>query len=130
MASLAITGAKTCWQDFISEHGSTSIGDDLDGIFDSSRRTSSRVTSENVDSFGPACRRTSKCRTVIDWSADAMLAWIWLTDYLFDEVLAERRHQSRTVSVIVKSLAVSVQQTLCHAPGGLHVAGRCVKLLP
>ena len=41
---------------------------------------------------------------------------------LLDEVLAERRHQSRTVSVIVNSLAVSVQQTLCHAPGGLHVA--------
>jgi len=53
LASLAMTGAKTSEHDFSSEHGSTSSGDDLDGMADSRRRTSSVVTGRNDDSVRP-----------------------------------------------------------------------------
>jgi len=53
LASLAMTGAKTLAHDFSSEHGSTSSGDDLDGIADSRRRASSVVTGWNDDNAGP-----------------------------------------------------------------------------
>ena len=53
LASLAMTGAKTPEHDFSSEHGSTSSCDDLDGMADSGRRTSSVVTDRNDDSVGP-----------------------------------------------------------------------------
>ena len=52
-ASLAMTGANTAEDAFRSGHGSASSGDDLAGIADSSRVTSSVVTCENDDSVGP-----------------------------------------------------------------------------
>jgi len=54
LASLAMTGAKTSAHDFSSEHGSTSSGDDLDGVSDNKGRTSSVVTGWNDDN---ACTR-------------------------------------------------------------------------
>jgi len=53
LASLVMTGANTSAHDLSSEHGSTSSGEDLDGISDNSRRTSSSVTGRNDDSAGP-----------------------------------------------------------------------------
>jgi len=38
-----MTGANTSAHDLSSEHGSTSSGEDLDGILDNNRRTSSSV---------------------------------------------------------------------------------------
>jgi len=44
-----MTGTKTS----AHQHGSTSSGDDLDGIADSRRRNSSVVTGWNDDNAGP-----------------------------------------------------------------------------
>ena len=72
LASLAIGGANTSAHDFSSAHGSLSSGDDLDGIKESSRRTSSAVTSWNDVSDGPTCCLDGNSRLVEDWRVVAI----------------------------------------------------------
>ena len=67
LASLVMAGAKTSAQSFSSEAGRTSSGDVLRGIEASSFRTSSIVTSGNVDNFGPVCSLGANIR-LLDWN--------------------------------------------------------------
>jgi hypothetical protein len=48
-----MTGANTSEQDFISEDGRTSSGDDFDGIADNSRVTTSTETLLNAEKHSP-----------------------------------------------------------------------------
>ena len=52
-ASRAIAGANTSVQDFCSEHGRTSRGDDLLNMADNRRHTSLADTGWNDESVGP-----------------------------------------------------------------------------
>jgi len=79
LASLAMTGANASEHDFSNEHGSTSSGDDLDGMADSRRRTSSDVTSWNDDNVGPRKGLSVNTRQTVDCNAAAMLSRMRLT---------------------------------------------------
>jgi len=73
LASLATIGEKTSAHVFSSEHGNTSSGDDLGGMADNSRRTSSVVTGWNDDSDSLRYGLSVKTCRAVDCSTAAML---------------------------------------------------------
>ena len=68
-----MTGEKVPVHAFSNEHGSTSSGDDLDGMADNSRCTSSVVTGSKDDNAGPRYGLSVNALQTVDCSATAML---------------------------------------------------------